>query len=220
MSTDPLTADCGRSEAELLALPLRHGSHGRTFVGECCLFEKANRIASCIPAFRERYGAVAFSDDHPSIARTVRALGMGLNDLSSWSSDEERTAALDRFAIASLGTNTTEADEITRGFMCVDWLVRVNAPVWLRLAGLTSEAQALESLARVYDAATADVAAAMAAMAVRAESAVRAVRAVRAESAARAAWGGKYDGLAVELRTSLIDLLDAMIAVGKTEARP
>ena len=148
------TADCGKSEAELLALPLSSGSHGSHFGGECCLVEKANRIATCVPAFRERYGAAdRFADDHPSVSRVVRAMAIGLNDLP-WESDEARTAALDRFTIAILGTATTEADETTRAYMACDWLIRVYAPAWLRLAGLTAEAQALEQLARVADAAT------------------------------------------------------------------
>jgi hypothetical protein len=44
---------------------------------------------------------------------------------------------------------------VTRSYLALDWLVRVQTPAWLRLAGLTAEAQALESLARIADATTA-----------------------------------------------------------------
>ncbi len=149
MSTDLL--DCGKSEAELLALPLKSGNHPGDFHGECCLVEKANRIATCVPAFRERYGKAAFADDHPSISRVVRSMATGLNDMR-WESDEKRTEALDPFTILILGTKTTEADEQIRAWMATDWLVRVYTPAWLRLAGLTAEAESLEGLARIVDA--------------------------------------------------------------------
>jgi hypothetical protein len=203
--TAPTVADCGKSEAELLALPLAHGSHGNHFDGECCLVEKSNRIATCIPAFCERYGAAPFADDHPSVSRVVRAMAIGLNDMR-WPSDVERTAALDRFTIAILGTRTTDGDEVTRSYMACDWLIRVYTPAWLRLAGLTAEAQALESLARVADAATvtasrpaidsarksADAAGAAAGAAARAAAWDAAWAAARA-AAWDAAWAAAWD---------------------------
>ena|SRR5207244_4211391 len=196
MTTELL--DCGKSESELLALPLIHGSHGDHFDGECCLVEKANRIASCVPAFRERYGAAQFADDHPSISRVCRSMAIGLNDMR-WESDEARTEALDRFSIALLGTKTTDADDETRAWMATDWLVRVYTPAWLRLAGLTDDAQALESLARIADSTLA--------------------RAARPTiDAARSKVAAAWDALAptsAMLRASAIELLDAMIAVGK-----
>jgi hypothetical protein len=149
--------DCGKSESEVLALPLKSGGHsgGGEFRGECCLVEKSNRLAFCIPAFREEFGAPErFTDDHPSIRRTVRAMAIGLNDMT-WESDDARTASLDRFSVAILGTATTPEDEETCAWMATDWLIRVYTPAWLRLAGLTTEAQALEGLARVVDSVTA-----------------------------------------------------------------
>jgi hypothetical protein len=287
MTTD--TLDCGKTESELLALPLMKGAHGRHFDGECCLVEKSNRIASCVPAFKERFGAAGFTDDHPSISRVVREMAIGLNDMP-WPSDEERTAALDRFTIAILGTKTTQKDETTRAYMAADWLVRVYTPAWLRLAGLTAEAQALESLARIVDATTArashapvaaareraaaawdaarDAARAAAGAAARAAArdaawaaawdaaraaawdaardAARAAAGAAARAAARdaawaAAWAAARDAAraaardaawaaagaaardalaptALMLRASAIELLDAMIAVGKSDA--
>jgi hypothetical protein len=54
-----------------------------------------------------------------------------------------------------VGTATTDADEEARAWMATDWLARVHTPAWLRLAGLTAEAQALEACARIVDATTA-----------------------------------------------------------------
>jgi hypothetical protein len=156
--TPDTTTDCGETESQLLALPLKHGSHGEQFHGECCLVEKSNRLAYCVPIFGKRYGKPkTFNDDHPSISRVVRAMAIGLNDMT-WDSDDARTTALDRFAIAILGTKTTPADEQTRAWMATDWLVRTYTPAWLRLAGLTDEAQAIEGLARITDATLATVA--------------------------------------------------------------
>ena len=125
-------------------------------------------------------------------------MAIGLNDMR-WESDEARTEALDRFSIALLGTKTTDADDETRAWMATDWLVRVYTPAWLRLAGLTDDAQALESLARIADSTLA--------------------RAARPTiDAARSKVAAAWDALAptsAMLRASAIELLDAMIAVGK-----
>jgi hypothetical protein len=155
-TTDTTDSPCG--DSDVLALPLSAGSHGHEFHGEFCLVEKSNRLAFCIPEFRERFGAPErFNDDHPSISLVVRAMAIGLNDIpdAAWGGIEGRTAALDRFSVAILGTKTTDADEETRAWLATDWLIRVETPAWLRLAGLTADAQALEGLGRVVDAATA-----------------------------------------------------------------
>lgn len=99
--TTPMTEN-GCGDADVLALCLTNGSHGDRFQGETCLVEKANRIAFCIPEFRERFGAPErFSDDHPSISRVVRSMAIGLNDLA-WESDDARTAAWATLAPTSL----------------------------------------------------------------------------------------------------------------------
>jgi len=45
-----------------------------------------------------------------------------------------------------MGTRTTAEAETVRAWMCTDWLVRVQAPAWLRLAGLTEQADILASM--------------------------------------------------------------------------
>jgi hypothetical protein len=66
-------------------------------------------------------------------------MAIGLNDMR-WESDDARTAALDRFTVAILGTATGEEDEQTRAWLATDWLVRVQTPAWLELAGRTEDA--------------------------------------------------------------------------------
>src|SRR5690606_35259 len=91
---------------------------------------------------------VGFADDHPSISRVIRAYVMSLND--AW--DDEQRQVLKPFAAKILCTATGDADEQTRAWMAVDWLVRVHTPAFLRLAGLEEHARALEGLARIADA--------------------------------------------------------------------
>jgi hypothetical protein len=242
MTPDTTDSPCG--DSDILALPLSAGSHGREFHGESCLVEKSNRLAFCIPAFREQFGAPErFTDDHPSISRVVRTMAIGLNDIqdAAWGGVEGRTAALDRFSVAILGTKTTDADEETRAWLATDWLIRVQTPAWLRLAGLTADAQALEGLARVVDAATARAAqptlddackksraaweaardaAWEAARDAAREAAVDAARDAAWAAAVDAAWAAAWDALAptaATLRASAIELLDAMIQVGRSD---
>ncbi len=69
--------------------------------------------------------------------------------------DADRTRLLLPLVPEIVGTRTTDDDEEIRAWMVTDWLVRVQAPAWLRLAGLTEHARALKSCARIVDAVTA-----------------------------------------------------------------
>src|SRR5204862_287180 len=115
---------------------------------------------------------------------------------------------------------------------------RVSAPAWLRLAGLTAEAEAIEATAPIIDAATAKAAqqaldtARSAADAARAaasaaawdaawDAARDAARAAAWAAASDAAWAAASDVLrpTVEhLQKSALELVDRMIAV--TAASP
>ena len=98
--------------------------------------------------------------------------------------------------------------------MATDWLARVHTPAWLRLAGLTEEAQALESCARIVDAVTARAAQPMLDAAREKGAAARA-------AARAAAWDAAWAALqpTVEtLQASAVDLMQAMCAVGRDGA--
>lgn len=111
-------SDC--DDFHLDAIVLLTGSHSNddgTYDGECCLVEASNRVAACVPEYRDRFGAAdTFSDDHRSIRRVVRALALGLNDMP-WDSDQARTDALKPYVTKILGTRTTDADEETCAWM-------------------------------------------------------------------------------------------------------
>ena len=69
--------------------------------------------------------------------------------LRSWNDslgEKDRNRLLKPYITKVIGTRTTEADEETRAWMAMDWLVRVNAPAWLDLAGLKDEAARLRNL--------------------------------------------------------------------------
>ena len=48
-----------------------------------------------------------------------------------------------------MGSKSTKKVEQKRALLCADWLIRVNTPTWLRLAGLAVHADALEALPEI-----------------------------------------------------------------------
>jgi hypothetical protein len=153
-----------------------------------CVMEMASYVA------REPWS------DHPEcVSPVIATFCRSWND----SLDDETRQRLKPYAFKVVGTNTGPDDEETRAWMCVDWLARVQAPAWLRLAGLTAEAQALESLARIVDATTAGAAQpslsdsrkkAAAAGATAGDAAWDAARAAAwAAAGAAAAWAAAWD---------------------------
>jgi hypothetical protein len=95
-----------------------------------------------------------WSDEPECVSPVITVFLRGWHDALS---DEVRQH-LKPYAWRVLGTATTVEDEATRTWMTVDWLVRVQAPAWLRLAGRTDAARALESLPRIVDVKTATAA--------------------------------------------------------------
>ncbi len=201
--------------------------------GQMCVMEAAAYIAG------EPWS------DHPQCVSPVIAAF-----LRSWNDslpDETRTALLRPLLPLVIGTRTTDADEETRAWIATDWLVRVHTPAWLRLAGLTDHAQALESLARIADATVAGnaqrtinasrVAARAAAWdaagdAARAaawdaagyaawDAAGAAARAAAWDAAGDAAWVAAGDAIAptvAMLQAAACDLVREMCAVGRVAA--
>jgi hypothetical protein len=79
----------------------------------------------------------------PVVASFVRWWAAGL--------DEESRQRLKPFAAAMIGTGGQPSAERTRRWIAVDWLARVHAPAWLRLAGLDEAADRLEELDSVQE---------------------------------------------------------------------
>ena len=146
--------------------------------------------------------------------------------------DDDDRQMLAPYTVKVLGTATGQGDELTRSWMALDWLCRVQTPAWLRLAGLTAEAQALEATARIVDAVTARVAqpaldTARAKASAAGAAAWAAAWAAAGDAAGDAAWAAARaaarDALrptVVALQRSALGLLDEMIQVGERESVP
>jgi hypothetical protein len=63
--------------------------------------------------------------------------------------DDERSALLLPLIPKLVGTRSTPEIEERRSLMAADWLVRVHTPAWLRLAGMTAQADALAHLPEI-----------------------------------------------------------------------
>ena len=89
--------------------------------------------------------------DHPAcVSPFLAAFGRAWND--GMRTDAERES-LKQYIPMLVGTaGDAEADE-RRAWLATDWLVRVQAPEWLRLAGLTEHADKLAALQPVTTAA-------------------------------------------------------------------
>lgn len=87
------------------------------------------------------------------VSPVLTAFGHQLNDALPDGKRQRLTPLIPRL----VGTAGDGRDE-QRGYAALDWLVRVYAPVWSDLAGLTGEAQALRDLRRIADWSTAQAA--------------------------------------------------------------
>ncbi len=126
-----------RSADEFGRLRLENGSHQGPDEG-VCLMEAVAWLA------REPH-----SDDPKCVCPVLGAFGRDLNDRL----DVERRQRLKPLIPALVGT-ASDGHAEARGFMAMDWIVRTYTPAWLRLAGLDSEADGLQALPEIADAAT------------------------------------------------------------------
>ena len=211
--------------AELDTITLKSGTHVPD--GEMCLMEATAWIAG------ESWS------DHPQCVCPVLAAFCRLwNDALD---DNTRDRLLKPFVVRLIGTRSTPEVESKRSFLALDWLVRVQTPAWLQLAGLNDHANQLARLAPLatpdnccaaqplLDAAGAAAAAAAwdaagaaawdaawdaAGDAARAAAgaAAWAAAGAAASDAARAAAGAALAPTVLALQVSAVDLLDRMIA--------
>src|SRR6187431_784443 len=85
--------------------------------------------------------------DSPQCACPVISTFMrGWNDALN---DSDRNRLLKPLIPKLVGTRSTAEVEHKRSLMAADWLVRVHTPEWLRLAGLTAQADALANLPEI-----------------------------------------------------------------------
>lgn len=114
---------------------LDHGGHKSAADGMCAM-EAAAWIAG------EPWS------DHPECVSPVIAAFM-----RSWNDalpDEDRSLLLLPLIPLTIGTRNPDLEQ-RRATMATDWLIRVHAPAWLRLAGLAKQAEMLASMPEITD---------------------------------------------------------------------
>jgi len=170
--------------------------------------------------------------DHPSCAcPVITAFMVSWND--GLPSNADRDRLLRPLVLKLVETRGSDALANRRATMAADWMVRVYTPAWLRLAGLTAQADALASLPEIIDFANApslrgpleaarrDAAAAGAAAWDAAWAAAGAAAwdaawdaaGAAARAAARAAAWDVLKPTVEALQVSAVDLVERMIAV-------
>src|SRR4051812_26835847 len=100
--------------------------------------------------------AVAYVAGEPWSDRPTCASPVITSFLISWNdamNDTDRQM-LKPYIPRLVGTRTSKKDETIRAWMLTDWLARECAPGFLRLAGLTEQAELVEKLAPLVDAKT------------------------------------------------------------------
>lgn len=127
-------ANVRNKHKDLRKLRLSPGSHASLTDGACPL-ELVSWVASEEWSDRPQCAC-------PVISTFIRAWNDALPE-------DKRSLLLLPLVTKIVGTRANRDIEQYRAFMVADWLVRMNAPSWLRLAGLGSEAEFLVSLAEI-----------------------------------------------------------------------
>ena len=88
--------------------------------------------------------------DHPACTcPVITAFMVSWND--GLPNDDDRARLLLPLIPALVGTRGSKALEARRANMAADWYIRVQTPAWLRLAGLTTQAETLEAFPEITD---------------------------------------------------------------------
>lgn len=191
-----MTKTLKRRTLDLATLMLEKGAHNpdHTF----CVMEAVAYIAG-----------EDWSDSPQCVSPVIGAFLRNWND----SVDEAFRQRLKPYIERVLDTRTPPADEETRAWLATDWLVRVQAPAWLDLAGLTDDATALRNLPALT---SSEIAVAVQSVLEGARQRAAAAG-VAAWVAARAAAKNRLAPTVTQLQESAFGLLDRMIAVGRGE---
>lgn len=85
--------------------------------------------------------------DHPACACPV--ISTFIRTWNDSLDQEDRNRLLLPLIPRLVGSRSTKQIEHRRTLMAADWLVRTHTPAWLRLAGLTAQADALSNLSEI-----------------------------------------------------------------------
>jgi hypothetical protein len=113
---------------------LSYGTHARPEDGRCAM-EWVSHLAG-----------EPHSDEPACVSPVLRAMCIALND----GLEHEPRQRLRPYLARTIGTADDGLDT-DRGWMAMDWLIRVYTPAWLAAAGLRDTAAGLSELARVAD---------------------------------------------------------------------
>ena len=207
--------------------PLSSGAHANLDAG-ACIMEAVSLVAG------ESWS------DNPACACPV--IGAFLRAWNDTLPDTERDGLLRPLISLLIGTRSTPDVERRRAMLAADWLIREHTPAWLRLAGLTTQADVLVALPEIIDMAQcpslmptlavvrSDANAVWDAAWDAAGAAARAAARAAAGDAARAAvWDAAWDAAGdaawdalnptrLELQQSALRLVHRMIAVKPTSS--
>ena len=186
---------------DLDTLHLEKGNHSSPDAG-MCVMEAVAMLAS-----------EDFSDAPQCVSPVIRAFLVSWND----SLDDDDRQTLKQYIPMVIGTNAGPAVDIELSWMALDWLVRVQAPAWLRLAGLNDQAAVLTEMAEITATTCPSILPALQAVRTDADAAWDAAGAA-ARAAARDAAGDALRPTVEALQESAHDLVSRMIAVAKAEA--
>ena len=174
---------------------LKSGAHDENDGASMCAMEAAAWIAG-----------EPWSDHPKCVCPVISAFMRSWNDSLP---DDRRTELLLPLIPATIGTRGSDALANRRATMATDWLIRVHTPAWLRLAGLTKQADSLSSLPEITDFA-------------KTPGLLPTLQAVRDDAAAAwdaardAAWAAAGDALAqtvADLQLSAADVVKRMCAL-------
>jgi len=184
----------GRSDLMRSEYWLAHGPHATPEDGRCAM-EWVSYLAG-----------EPHSDQPACVSPALRAFCVALND----GLEKHARQRLRPYLARTIGTTHDGLDE-QRSWMAMDWLIRVYAPAWLELAGVTDAARGLAVLAPVRG--VGDLAAALETLeparrdardalrtALRGSHVARALPAAAGRSARRAAWASGEPAVWVVVR--------------------
>ena len=120
----------------LPTIRLEHGAHP----------EPNGELAACAMELASWLAGEPWSD-HPSCACPV--IGAFMRAWNDALPDAERNELLLPLIPRLVGTRGSDALAERRSLMAADWLVRTHTPAWLRLAGLTAQADMLAGLPEI-----------------------------------------------------------------------
>lgn len=174
---------------DLAAIELHSGGHSSPESGHCLL-----EVVSM-------FAGEAFGDSPSCVDPVLKSFGIGWNDGMRSNAEREQ---LKQYVVRLVGTNKGPALSQKRGWMAMDWLIRVHCAAWLALTpGLAPHGEALKALPPIT--CEADLSRAMPALNTARD------KAREAWAAAWAAAWAKLEPMVLALQASAHELFSAMI---------